>query len=47
MAAGVPESGTATTTSASTGASRQRISPILRRETCVRLPSSTESGRAK
>ena len=46
-AAGLPESGTATTTSASTGDSRQRISPILRRDTWVRLPSRIESGRAK
>ena len=46
-AAALPESGTAITRSASTGASRHRISPMRPRETCVRLPSSLVSGRAK
>ena len=47
LAAGFPESGTEITRSASTGASRQRISPILPRDCCSTLPSRRLSGREK
>jgi len=46
-AAGFPESGTEMTRSASTGASRQRISPIRRPTGCSTRPSSRLSGRGE
>ena len=47
FAAGFPESGTVITRSASTGDSRQRISPIRPRTCCRTRPSSRVSGREK
>ena len=47
MADGMPLSGTPSTRSASAGASRARMRPMLRRAWYTDWPSMTESGRAK
>ena len=47
MAAGVPDSGTGITRSASTGCSRARLRPIRTRALWTTVPAMRESGRAR
>ena len=46
-AAALPESGTGTTQSASTGLSRARMRPKASRDLCTERPNTIESGREK